>query len=409
VDVMTEAAMKTLRDRSGWLVIAATLALAPLTGCEDDMTAEEGQELAAMELRPEDRPPSPTNHVADDRGAADLGRRLFFDKRMSADGEVACVSCHDPSAGFSDSRRVSIGVFGREGRRHSMPITAVAFQRSLLWDGHADSLWSQPLKAIENEREMDGSRVEVARLMAGDYRADYEALFGPLPDLEGLPARARPGLPEWDLMTAEQKDQVQRVFANVGKAIEAYERLLLCADTRFDRWARGEVLLDAEERSGAAKLLRKGCTRCHGGPSFSDGKFHNIGIGSGDAEPDVGRAAAAAELLADPFNGAGAYSDDPAAGQRMLDALADETGTLGAFRTPSLRGVGQRRFLGHRGHREDLAGFLDDIYDTPGLQESAVGELDPQVLDVNVDGADDLIAFLRTLDCPPPPPELLEP
>jgi cytochrome c peroxidase len=404
-----ETAMMTPRDREGCLVIAAMLALAPLAGCEDDMTAQEAQELAAMELGPEDRPPSPTNHVAEDRGAAELGRRLFFDKRMSADGEIACVSCHDPSAGFSDSRRVSVGVFGREGGRHSMPITAVAFQRSLLWDGHADSLWSQPLKAIENESEMDGSRVEVSRLIGGDYRAEYEAIFGPLPDLAGLPARARPGLPEWELMTAEQKDQVQRVFANAGKAIEAYERLLLCADTRFDRWARGELELRADERAGAAKLLRKGCTRCHSGPSFSDGAFHNIGIGSGDAEPDVGRAAAAAELLVDPFNGAGAYSDDPAAGQQALDAMAEESGTLGAFRTPTLRGVGQRRFLGHRGHREDLAGFIDDIYDEPHLQDGAVGELDPQVRDVNVDGQDDLIAFLRTLDCPPPAPELLEP
>jgi cytochrome c peroxidase len=401
--------MKKLSDRMQWIVTAAGLFLATASACDEGLTTEEEAELAAMQLRPEDRSLSPTNRFVDDPGAVELGRRLFFDERMSADGAVGCVTCHDPSQGFSDSRRVSLGVEGREGRRHSMPITAVAFQRFLLWDGRADSLWSQALKAIEEEKEMDFTRVEVSRFIAGSYRAEYEALFGPLPDLEGFPTRARPGLPEWELMTAQQQDDVQRVFANVGKALEAYEQRLLCADTRFDRWARGELTLDTEERDGAAKFLRKGCARCHLGASFSDGRFHNIGIGSGNDVPDLGREAAAALLAADPFNGAGAYSDDAAAGQELLDAMAEETYIKGAFRTPVLRGVGQRRFLGHQGHIEGLGDFIDDVYDEPAMQPSAVGELDPEVRDVNVDGKDDLVSFLRTLDCPAPPPELLEP
>ncbi|XYI02235.1 cytochrome-c peroxidase [Sorangium sp. So ce1128] len=399
--------MQTCRNRGCWLAMAAGIALA---GCGGGMTVEEEEELAAMQIGPEALPSSPTNRYADDPAAAELGRRLFFDRRMSADGEVGCVSCHDPRAGFSDARPVSLGVEGREGRRHSMPITAVAFQRFLLWDGLADSPWSQPLKALENEQEMDLTRVEVARFIAERYREDYEAIFGPLPDLAGLPARARPGLPAWDLLTAPQQDEVQRVFANVGKALEAYERRLLCADTRFDRWARGELELDDKELSGGAKFLRQGCAGCHAGPSFSDGRFHNVGIGSGKDEPDLGRAAVAEALHADPFNAAGAYSDDPAAGQQLLDTVLQETGTLGAFRTPTLRGVGQRRFFGHRGHREGLEDFIEDVYDDgPHMQASAVGELDPAARDVEVREKDDLLAFLRTLDCPPPPPELVEP
>lgn len=290
-----------------------------------------------------------------------------------------------------------------------MPITAVGMQRFLLWDGRSDSLWSQPLKAIEDEREMDSSRVEVARFMAQSYRDAYEAVFGPLPSLEGLPARARPGMPEWELLSEAQRGAVERVFTNVGKAIEAYERRLLCADTRFDRWARGEIELTEEERAGGAKFIRFGCAACHAGPGFSDGRFHNIGIGSKEATPDEGRAPRAGDLLADPFNGAGAYSDDPEAGRRLLDTIVEETGTLGAFRTPTLRGIAQRRFFGHRGHVEALEDFLDDVYDGPHMQESAVGELDPKVTVVNVDQASDILAFLRTLDCPPPPPELLAP
>jgi cytochrome c peroxidase len=404
-----EAAMEERNARIRWFVTAAGLVLATVAGCDADLTTKEKEELAAMQLRLENLPPSWTNRYAEDPGAAGLGRHLFFDKRMSADGEIGCVSCHDPGGGFSDSRRLSLGVAGREGRRHSMPITALAFQRFLLWDGRADSLWSQPLKAIEAENEMDFTRLEVAHFIADNYGADYEAVFGSLPDLDDFPGRARPGLPEWELLTATQQDQAQRVFANVGKALEAYERRLICADTRFDRWARGELELDADERGGAAKFLRKGCAKCHQGSSFSDGKFHNIGIGSGDEEPDLGRAAGAAELLADAFNGAGAYSDDPAIGRQQLDALSGETGAMGAFRTPTLRGVGQRRFLGHRGHREGPGDFIDDIYDDPHMDASAVGALDPDVEDVNVDGKNDLVAFLRTLDCPPPPPDLLEP
>jgi cytochrome c peroxidase len=251
--------------------------------------------------------------------------------------------------------------------------------------------------------------VEIARFVSQSYAAEYEAIFGPLPELDGLPARARPGLPAWDLLSEAQRDEVQRVFTNVGKALEAYERRLLCGDTRFDRWARGELELTEAERVGGAKFLRFGCADCHAGPGFSDGMFHNIGIGSGEDEPDVGRAAKAEVLAADPFNGAGAYSDDPEAGRRLLDTLAGETGALGAFRTPTLRGVGQRRFFGHRGHVEALGAFLDDVYDGPHMQESAVGELDPKVSVVNVDQGDDIIAFLRALDCPAPPAELLAP
>jgi cytochrome c peroxidase len=398
--------MKTSGNGARWVLIAAGLTCA---ACEVEMTTEDAERLAAMQLGPEDLLPSPTNQLADDPGATALGRLLFFDTRMSADGKVGCVTCHDPGQGFSDPRPVSLGVDGRRGRRHSMPITAVGMQRFLLWDGRSDSLWSQPLKAIEDEREMDFTRVELARFMAQSYAAEYEAIFGPLPALEGLPARARPGLPAWDLLSDGQKDDVQRIFTNVGKALEAYERRLLCGDTRFDRWARGEVELTDEERIGGAKFLRFGCADCHSGPGFSDGRFHNIGIGSGEDEPDLGRASRAGELLADPFNGAGAYSDDPEAGRRLLDTLVGETGTLGAFRTPTLRGVGQRRFFGHRGHVEALDAFLDDVYDGPHMHEGAVGELDPKVTAVNVDQGSDIIAFLRTLDCPPPPAELRSP
>jgi cytochrome c peroxidase len=398
-------------DLAGPAVAAALFAI----GCAPQDAARDQATLAAMALDATSLPASPTNMYAEDPAAGALGRRLFFDKRMSEDGGVACASCHDPAKGFSDPRPVSLGVSGRAGGRHSMPITAAALHPFQFWDGRADSLWSQPLKAMEGQKEMDFSRVEVAHFIEANYQADYESVFGPMPDLKGLPARARPGEPAWDSLPAQSRDDVQRVFANVGKSIEAYERKLLCADTRFDRWTRGELTLTAEEQSGADSFVGNGCTGCHNGPSFSDGKFHELGIG-GVAGSDLGRSAGRTLLLADPFNGAGVYSDDPAAGQALLALVATETGGARAFRTASLRGVGQRQRFGHLGDRSDLRQFITQVYrggggggGRGGGGNGGNGGLDPLLRGVDTDNVDAVIAFLRTLDCPVPPAELLAP
>jgi cytochrome c peroxidase len=399
---------------------AAAAVLLSAVGCAPGNGGDDPAILSTMALDAAALPASPTNLYAEDPAARALGRRLFFDKRMSADGGVACASCHDPSKGFSDPRPVSLGVDGRAGGRHSMPITAAALHPFQFWDGRADSLWSQPLKAMEGQKEMDFSRVEVAHFIDGNYRDDYEAVFGPMPDLKGLPARARPGEAAWESLSAQSRDDVQRVFANVGKSIEAYERKLLCADTRFDRWTRGEITLTAEEQSGADSFAGNGCTGCHNGPSFSDGKFHDIGIGGG-AGADLGRAAGRPLLLADPFNGAGVYSDDRAAGQALLSLVATETGGTRAFRTASLRGVGQRQRFGHLGDRSDLRTFITQVYrggrggggggrgGDGNDGNGGNGGLDPLLRGVDADNVDAIIAFLRTLDCPVPAADLLAP
>ena len=409
-----------LHSIASWTFVVS-VGLAAIS-CSGDLNPQEQAQLAAMQLAAEaGLPPSPTNRVADLPAARTLGQRLFFDKRMSSDGTIACASCHKASEGFSDARALSLGVGGQAGGRHAMPVTAVAFHPFLLSDGKADSVWLQPLKAIENKKEMNLTRVEVARFIASTHRAEYEAVFGVLPDVEALPKTGAPGTAEWDAMTAQQQDPVQRVFTNVGKAIEAYERQLTCADTRFDRFARGEVQLTAAERRGAATFTGEGgCIRCHSGVSFSDGEFHNLGIVSGNTAPDSGRLAGAKALLADPLNGAGVYSDDVAEGKKKLATIALERSQEGAFRTLSLRGVGQRQFFGHRGHQQRLEDFIRDVYDRRGGRNGRgrsggqiagnVGVLDPKLQDVDVgNGVDDLVAFLRTLDCPPVDGGLLRP
>jgi cytochrome c peroxidase len=198
--------------------------LAVLAGLLQTACHREGDatELYVQALTATTLPASPTNAKADDPAAAALGQRLFFDKRLSVDGTIACVSCHDPAHGFSDRRAFSVGVRGQTGGRHAMPLTTVAFQSFLLWDGRADSVWAQPLKAIENPKEMDLTRVELARVVATRYGEDYEAVFGALPTLDALPARGKPGMKAWDTLPAAVREDIDEVAANVGKALEAY-------------------------------------------------------------------------------------------------------------------------------------------------------------------------------------------
>lgn len=356
--------------------------------------------LQAQRLTADLRPASPTNAYADDAKAALLGQKLFFDKQLSSDGSVACASCHSPDHGFSDPRPFSVGVGGQLGGRHAMPVTATALQPFVLWDGRADALWQQPLKAMENDKEMNLTRLELARRISTRYPAEYQAIFGDLPNLDAAPQQAKPGTLAWAALPVALQTEVDRVAANVGKAIEAYERRLLCDNTRFDQWAAGTLTLTAAETRGAETFVRAGCANCHSGPAFSDGKFHNVGVPSSDRGRAVGREL----LLADPFNGAGAYSDDPAAGQAKLSAVPAETGVEGAFKTPSLRGVAQRTFFGHAAHQQTLGGFVRDIYRGGrgrGERSATVGTLDPLLQRVEVRDGEvaDLVAFLHTLDC----------
>ncbi len=390
-------------------LLALVLALSACNGTVD-LIEFNSQELTAKML-----PESPTNAFANNASAAALGQRLFFDKHLSVDATIACASCHSPDHGFSDPRAFSVGVRGQLGGRHAMPITAAAFQRFTLWDGRADSVWAQPLKAIENPREMDLTRLELVRVIADRYRNEYEAIFGVLPQLDVTPTRGKPGMTEWDALPTATQEDIDRVGANVGKALEAYERKLICADTKFDKWVRGEASLTTAEENGARSFVEHRCARCHSGPAFSDGEFHNIGVPS----TDPGREAGLPQLLSDVFNGAGLFSDDTTSGQVKLAEAATETATTGAFKTPSLRGAGQRTFFGHASHQETLRGFIEDIYRNGrggrdggrDGRNATIGALDPQLQGVFVpdDELDDLVAFLHALDCPSAATELVAP
>ena len=329
-------------------------------------------------------PPDRSNAVADDDDAARFGHRLFFDARLSANGAVSCATCHQPARRFTDGlpRGHGIGFSARNTRS----IVGTAYSPWLYWDGRRDSQWSQALTPLEDPEEQGGNRMQLVHFICGDpaYRREYEALFGPLPDVSDAsrfpPAASPLGGPAlrraWDAMSVGDRMIVNTVFANLGKAIAAYERRILPGPSRFDSYVRA---LSGGDGSAAAGILSRDeilglqlfigkarCTECHNGPLLTNNEFHNTGILSFPGEPpDRGRINGVRQVLADPFNCAGNYSDDPERDCPELVYVRTGAELLGAMRTPSLRNLGGTAPYAHQGQQATLAEVLDQYNRSP--------------------------------------------
>jgi cytochrome c peroxidase len=397
------------------LALAAILAAA-LVACSPGGTSWTEAEkaliisLSLSQLQP--LPPDPSNRVADDPEAVKLGEQLFADTRFSGNGEVACASCHLAERQFQDDRPRGLGM--GETPRRTMPIAGTAYAPFLFWDGRKDSQWSQALGPMESPVEHGGDRTQYAHLIAEHYGAAYEALFGPLPDLAHLPPHAAPaGTPQavgaWEAMDETDRDAVNRMFANMGKAIAAFERTIMPKPTRFDRYADAlaagapplgeDAVLTAEELTGLSIFIGKGsCINCHNGPLLTDNHFHNTGIPSAGPDLDTGRAKGALEVKADPFNCLGEYSDAAPDDCAELKYMVAEGHELeGAFKPPSLRGVAQRPPFMNAGQVGTLAEVLDHYNRAPA---APIGHNELKPLSLSAEEITALEAFLKTLDAP---------
>ena len=181
-----------------------------------------------------------------------LGRRLFADPRLSANGRVSCSSCHDPAFGGSDQRRTASGAIGRPAQLNTPTIYNAALNFRQFWDGRAESLEAQVDLVMQRDGEF-GSRWPdvVARLRADPLYV--EAFHRAYPD--GL------------------------VAANVREAIVTYERSLVTPGSRFDRWLRGDTAaITAHEREGYAAFKRSGCIACHQGVNVGGNMYQKFGV-----------------------------------------------------------------------------------------------------------------------------------
>jgi cytochrome c peroxidase len=274
--------------------------------------------------------------------AAELGRALFFDRRLSRDRSVSCASCHDPLRAFTDGRTLSTGVAGRQGRRNAPTLVNRAWGDTQFWDGRVASLREQVLHPVEDPDEMGFTRDAAAARIAADpvLAARFAQALG---------------------------DSVHA--ASLARALSAYVASLISADAPFDRWAAGDTTALSTEARRGRRLFdgRARCSVCHRGPNFTDEQFHNTGVAWRDGTPtDSGRFAVT---------------------RRERD--------IGAFKTPTLREIARTAPYMHDGSTASL-GDVIDFYDRGGIANPYLArELQP--LGLNDDEKHALGAFLRTL------------
>lgn len=376
---------------------------------------------AIARLSPLGEPPvDESNAVSDNPIAALLGQRLFFEPSLSYMGGISCFTCHSPNRGFSDGKEISIGE--GLGERNSPTLWNVAYNRWMYWDGRGDSIWSQALGPMENMAEMGSTRNRVVRAVVNHpvLKLQYEIIFGDLPEMNDLarfPIDASPtemddggvALRGWQQMSAADQNEVNEAFVNVGKAIAAYERLLVSKNSRFDVFVEGlregdaqkVNALNAQEMRGLQLFVDEaGCVRCHSGPNFTDGAFHNNRVPplEGGEPKDSGRFGGIEKLLESDFTRDGAYSDAP---QSAPDhsRLVNGSHNWGAFKVPTLRNIELSAPYMHQGQFKTLKGVLHH-YNTLENATALGHHSQEQILnplgleDADIDAIE---AFLRSL------------
>jgi cytochrome c peroxidase len=359
-------------------------------GSRDKWSPEQKTTLASLSLASlGPMPADPSNRVADNPAAQALGRKLFFDERLSGNGKVACATCHMPQLGFVDTTPLAHGV-GTTGRR-TMPIAGTAYSPWMFWDGRKDSQWSQALGPLESSVEHGGNRTQYAKHIAAFYRKEYESVFGRVPDLAN-------------------KDSVTRVFANMGKAIAAFERTITLDTTRFDRYVAAELAgrphtvadsLTPEEEGGLRLFIGKAnCVNCHNGARLTDDHFHNTGVpvSSLVATPDSGRATGVRQVTRDEFNCLSKYSDArPDQCSELRFAVTEGPELLRAYKTPSLRGVAERAPYMHAGQFVSLEQVMAHYSRS---SSAPFGKSELKRLQLKPREIRKIEAYLRTLSAP---------
>jgi len=318
--------------------------------------------------------------------ARDFGATLFFDTRLSANGQLACASCHQPNRAFQDGLATALGRI--QGQRNTPSLLDVSQWRWLGWSGEHDSLWAASLTPLLSDREMHqtvpalAQRVRTAPDLAEAYRATFNT---PLP-----------------------ADDTALVV-NLGKALAAYQVTLVSPRTPFDDFrdalTRGDTTSASQypltAQRGLKLFLGEGrCTLCHAGANFTNGEFGDIGIPFFvPGGVDGGRYKGLEKLLSSPYNRLGPYND---AGQQDPDAVSTRHVNLqprhyGEFRVPSLRQLSHTAPYMHNGSLATLEAVVQHYSHLPEDRLHTDGERILRPLQLSDQQADDLAAFLRSL------------
>jgi cytochrome c peroxidase len=338
---------------------------------------------------PQPMPADPSNRASGKPEAIALGRRLFFDTRLSRDRQRSCATCHDPAKAFADGRPRSLGVVPVD--RNAIALANLSLNRWFGWDGAGDSLWAQSIRPILDPKELGLSPEELRARVAPDsaLASAYTLVFG----------------------SAAAGDQPELVLVNVGKALAAFQETIVTGRTAFDQFR------DALERGDATGLRRypvaaqrglrlfvgKGrCNVCHFGANFTNGEFEDIGVPyfAEKGRVDTGRYGGIAALKASPFTLLGRHNDDPARAPGLATRHVEPLHrNWGEFRVPSLRNVVRTAPYMHNG---SLATLTDVVRHYSEVNEERLHGLPGQglirPLRLTPEERADLVAFLETLE-----------
>ena len=404
-------------------------------------------------------PVDTTNQYRDSPAAALLGQKLFFEPRLSGpiqagtpaegqlgavgeSGKIACRNCHMPESGWLFDIRSNNGgpipnatALGSSWMTRNVssvvntvfyvhPVTKAHWREN---DGYSDSEWFDAQSEPEGPPVQNGSRLQLAHVIFDHYRADYDVAFPEWPldpglaDYQRFPATGSPytDSANWNSLSPGDKEIVNRVLVNYGKAMEAYLRRLVSRDAPFDRWVAGDRQAISDDAKKGLKLFlgKAQCVQCHHTPLFSDDDFHVIGLKidttlSPHADPnEIGRAFNQA-LICDPsvadgdFSVNGHFSDDPTTTRD--GNFCSRQIPVGLWRTKGLRQVAETAPY----FRSGQAATLDDVidfYDRGGDPEGTFlgGPKEIRPLHLSPPEKARLKAFLQTLTGEPVPERYL--
>jgi len=299
-----------------------------------------------------------------------LGRALFFDKRLSIDGTVSCATCHDPAIAFTDSKAVALGAGTKSGTRNTPTILNAVFSESLFWDGRAASLEEQVKHPLLNSFEMgmeSGEQLERRLAAIPEYRRQFSAVF----KTEGL------------------------TLDTIAKAIAAYERTLLSANSPFDRFITGSnsAITDAQKRGWELFKGKAKCSECHSyspdKPFFTDFKFHNTGVAAADELFEKLMGSVSQPVVATKLAHTSGFSELG----RFVVSLRPED--AGGFKTPTLRDAELTSPYMHNGSIKTLIDVVQ-YYNRGGNHNSHLDQL-MIPLNLNDEEVNDLVQFIRAL------------
>lgn len=309
----------------------------------------------------------PDNAVTPEK--VQLGRRLYYDKRLSADGTVSCATCHDPEKGFADGKKVGEGIGGKKGARNSPTVLNSMFNEFQFWDGRAATLEEQAKGPMINPVEMgmkDHDAVVAAVMKDPAYVADFQTIFGRAATIDDIAA-----------------------------AIATFERTVVSGDSAFDRFMAGDklALSESAQRGWVLWNGKARCNTCHpfaaNTPNFSDNKFHNIGVAAKarDFAALARKAAQVTDLQELAF--------DPNFSELGRFIATRQPKDLGAFKSSGMRDIALTAPYMHDGSEPTLLSVVE-FYDKGGEPNPFLdGGITP--LKLTEGERHDLVAFMESL------------